>query len=60
MELIIGGIGLLVVLLIVGLLFRTKGDGALDTIGAGCKGMLVLVFIVIAVVIFVILMNSWK
>jgi hypothetical protein len=58
MELIIGGIGLLVVLLIVGLLFRTKGDGALDTIGAGCKGMLVLVFIVIAVVIFVILMNS--
>jgi hypothetical protein len=58
MELIIGGIGLLVVLLIVGLLFRTKGDGALDTIGAGCKGMVVLVFIVIAVVIFVILMNS--
>ena len=58
MEFIIGGIGFMVVLLIVGLLFRTKGDGALDTIGAGCKGMLVLVFIVIAVVIFVILMNS--
>ncbi len=58
MELILGGIGFLILLLIIGLLFRTKGDGALDTIGAGCKGMVVLVFIVIAVVIFVILMNS--
>lgn len=58
MELIIGGIGFLVILLIVGLLFRSKGEGVLDTIGTGCKGMVVLVFIVIAIVIFVVLMNS--
>jgi hypothetical protein len=35
MELIIGAIGVLLLLMIVGLFFRSKGDGALDTIGAG-------------------------
>lgn len=60
MGLIIGAIGVLLLLMIVGLVFRSKGDGALDTIGAGCKGIVVLVFIVIAVGIFVLLMNSWE
>jgi hypothetical protein len=41
MELIIGAIGVLLLLMIVGLFFRSKGDGALDTIGAGCKGIVV-------------------
>lgn len=47
MELIIGAIGLILVIFILGMLFRSKGDGVMDTMGAGCKSSFV--FIILAV-----------
>jgi hypothetical protein len=46
MELIIGAIGLILVIFILGMLFRSKGDGVVDTMGAGCKSSFV--FIILA------------
>jgi hypothetical protein len=46
MELIIGAIGVILLVFILGMLFRTKGDGVLDTMGAGCKSSFV--FIILA------------
>lgn len=46
MELIIGAIGVIFVLFILGMLFRSKGDGVLDTMGAGCKSFFVLAIVI--------------
>ena len=45
MELIIGAIGVILLVFILGMLFRTKGDGVLDTMGAGCKSTFVLILL---------------
>jgi hypothetical protein len=45
MELIIGAIGVILLIFILGMLFRTKGDGVLDTMGAGCKSTFVLILL---------------
>jgi hypothetical protein len=48
-------IGVLVVAFIVGLLSRSKGDGFLDTLSAGCgqtMGCLILIVIIIGIAIY--------
>jgi len=40
------------VFFILGLLFRNKGDSALDTLGQGAKGCLWIVIIIIIIVIY--------
>lgn len=45
-------IGLLVIAFIVGLIFREKGDGFLDTLSSGC---LTIIMIIVAIVVIIIL-----
>ncbi len=45
MEVIIGAIGVILLIFILGMLFRSKGDGVLDTMGAGCKSTFVLILL---------------
>ncbi len=58
MEAIGGIVGFLFVLLILGLLFRKRGDGFMDTLGSGCKGIAVIIFIIIAVIVAIAVANS--
>lgn len=59
MELIIGAIGVIFVLFILGMLFRSKGDGVLDTMGAGCKSFFALAIIVgLAIAAFIFYSNK--
>jgi hypothetical protein len=58
MELIISVIGILFVLLILGLIFRKRGDGFMDTLGSGCKGIAVIIIIIIGVVTALVIANS--
>jgi hypothetical protein len=47
---------LLIVALIIGLFFRSKGDGLLDTIGHGCSAIWgCAIFVVIAIVIILVM-----
>lgn len=48
-------IGLLIIVFIVGLIFREKGDSFLDTLSSGC---LTIIFIVVAVVVIIILIEK--
>jgi hypothetical protein len=55
MELIIGAIGLILVIFILGMLFRSKGDGVMDTMVAGCKSSFVLILLAgLAIAAFVV------
>lgn len=45
-------IGLLIIAFIIGLLFREKGDGFLDTLSSGC---LTIIMIIVAIVVIIIL-----
>ena len=55
MELILGAIGLIFVIFILGMLFRSKGDGVMDTMGAGCKSSFVLILLAgLAIAAFVV------
>ncbi len=58
MEFIIGAIGFLFLLLILGLIFRKRGDGFMDTLGSGCKGIAIIIFIIIGVISALVIANS--
>lgn len=58
MEFIIGAIGFLFLLLILGLIFRKRGDGFMDTLGSGCKGIAIIIFIIIGVITALVIANS--
>ena len=58
MEFIIGAIGFLFLLLILGLIFRKRGDGFMDTLGSGCKGIAIIIFIIIGVIPALVIANS--
>ena len=45
-------VGLLAIAFIIGLIFREKGDGFLDTLSSGCS---TIILIIVAIVILIIL-----
>lgn len=60
MTVIIGAIALILIFFLVGLISRRRGDGAIDTLGSGCRSVFVLIIIIIAVIVILIANNVIK
>lgn len=57
MEVIVVLVGLILLIFILGMLFRKRGDNAIDTMGAGCKSIF-LIGILIAVAVGVLIYSG--